>query len=135
MNTKAACLVISLACCLLAAGCQGPTVIAIYNNTAEDIQVGTEWGWNKLQPHASVRFRNPYRTRRVLVIRGGVEYEYRVNPIPRTPDYINYKANPHYRLQLEDDGSVYVLKHDQPWQTKDFGTQPPGYPLTPLGKW
>jgi hypothetical protein len=124
-------------------GCPKFAYVNMYNNTGTVITLLTEGEEPKIAPAEAYRF----RLDRELVIDSKTEkWDYtksdRMPMISKRPSIIEdgkiIKLDPLYvdsndtiRVQINSNGLIYVLKHNEFPPKSNFETQPIGYPLSP----
>lgn len=126
-------LILALALCLTVASCSRGFIFKAFNNSGEDLIIISYDG--KLVPHefvvaagASVDVQFPT----ILTIKhpkGEWKYD-----LVRTDNRYHYTRAGGLRvqdIQIEADGSIYLILPNQKYSGKCFNHQPDGYPIRP----
>ena len=132
-------------------GCPKSMAVTVYNNTASDLFVELRDGQTKWAPGTSLRLNADMDRLEwvqedelyvpVLKVRQGARVaRYKLisarRPVPM--EYIGHSPAKgftsgveEYRFQMEQDGSLYIVKPDALTPERTLDRQPPGFPIMP----
>jgi hypothetical protein len=131
-------LILPLLCALLPlpvfAGCTPLDVAHLYNNSGADRRLlmeaqthplprNTAWAGNWLEGARELEVHSVRDDAPVI-------WKYDWQRVPREFGS-HFWTRTDYQLQLEPDGSIYVVGPKEKLPAKSFGTQPPGWPMKP----
>jgi hypothetical protein len=105
-----------------------PANMVFVNNTGRNLVVVADGRSSPLPSGGAAEIWPPYNSQELTIqIGGGKVWRYKMAPL----EYGQSGVGHSYYLQVEADGSVFVLpfKADRP--TQNLPTQPTGYPLRP----
>lgn len=125
-------------CSTLLTSCTRTLVLHIFNDTGKDITV-TSYEADRKERHYSIGKGQAERVQisnRLTIALTGIAWDYDVKPVPKNTKYM---ASEHLgplliKLQVETNGTIYILSPDTQGPATAFPPQPPGYPLQPKSR-
>ena len=144
MAMNARTVVCAVGVALLVLGCTDISGVKLCNNSGEAITLVSVVG--EIPPHAGKT-----RTNRIVIANGhevkvnlissfsvqSANWHWSYRPEIGIPGRFYRHEHGHWRfvqVQLEQDGTIYVLTPGSTSPVHEFAAQPPGYPLHPLRK-
>ena len=115
--------------------CSRAVVFHMFNNTELDIEVLTRDSVGKVTRHHILKNQSEQLqfTDHLIVNDGTNRWEYEVKSVPKFKKYMTSESFGPLRvdIQLEKDGSIFVLAPKSTIPASNFPDQPDGYPLRP----
>jgi hypothetical protein len=136
---KSANVVISLfLCATLLTSCTRAILLQVFNNTRERLTV-VSYEHDLKEKHYSIDAHQSARveiSNRLTITRENTVWEYDVKPVPKRTTYMtSERFGPLLvKLQVEQNGVVYILSPEAQGVMTNPPPQPPGYPIQPKSK-
>jgi hypothetical protein len=123
-----------LLCTFFLTSCTRTILLQIFNNTGEDLTViSYELKGEKSYSIGKGQSARVQISNRLTVKTENKAWDFEVKPVPRTTSYmLSERFGPLVvKLQIEQNGTIYLLAAETSGVTNSFPPQPPGFPLHP----
>lgn len=119
---------LTITVCLLFSGCTKIPYIVFFNNSGHALTVNSEGEIYTLPPDAIVQIAYPGNTESLKIeSTPNIAWRYKV----KYPDKTYMNGNT-FNVQIEADGTIYVLPPDTQNLVKKLPMQPPNFPWKPI---